>query len=1104
MPARTLNFHRPYRWFSAWQKKLAIASGLLVGFANHVHATDYNVSSSADFYNALVSIRSTPNQDDRIIFQADITMSQTVVAIVKGPGNQLSIEGNGHRLDGNSAYRPFFVHSGTVLIEDLTIEHTLAKGGNGSGGGLGAGGAIFVGSDATVRVQNVFFSDNAAIGGTGQAGFAKGGGGLGGNAGNGNSIGAGGAGGLFGNGGSLGGAASGNAGGGGELGNGASISGSSGGGGGGRIVNGSGSTGGGAEGANGGSPGNSGNDSGGGGGGDAGHLGGNGGLMGGAGGSNSSSTAPNGGDYGGGGGNAIGSSGNGGFGGGGGGRTLGNSTPSDGGNGGFGGGGGAGISNGGIGGFGGGAGSTTGGGGGAGFGGAIFVREGGQLIIGDSVLFDDTFTSGGGNAPGGTAGSRDGDNFFLMGATSITFDISATFNISDPLGNDDGTSLNVTVIKSGPGTFVYSGTAPRVDNTYVNGGTLYLAPTAELGGTVTVNANAVFGSNGQVDGGVIVNDQGAAYLAGTVGNGLTVHDGGIAEVHGTIGGTTTIDAGGYLTGDGQFQHLTVNGIIDPSESTLGLASELPIPGQQSPPPQSPIATMTVTGDYTQNAGSGYVVTVDAEGHSDKIAVAGTATINGGRVGVVPLSGTYIRGTKWTILTATGGVTGQFDSVVSSNSDLSFNLIYLANAIDLQFGSGLTFAEIAQTANEHAVGSALDQIIVKNQTDSDLSSVMNSLNGLSNGQIANGLNQLSGEGYGSTNTVQLQNTMFQLRLLSNHLVGLINGTSDNSDSSIGPSMVSNSPVLNRPASSGIQLVSHSEAEPTVSSQQLIMMNCNCERPTWNGWTTGFGQGASIASNGNSGGVDYSMGGLLFGMDRWITDDSVVGLFGGYTGSNLTGSANSSTRINGYQVGVQGVHRIGNAYGLGILGYAHDDYTASRLLDFGTTQRLARGNYDGNEFISYAETGVSIPRGSVVFQPFGGLQYVYLNQGSLSETGAGSAGLIVNGNDIDSLRSAIGSRAFATVEMKGIPVVLSAQARWMHEYLDATQLVSAQFIGGPSSSFQVAGAGIGRDYGIFGLGGAIPLTSVIYLYGQYDLQLASRYDAHTGSGGLSVQW
>lgn len=1104
MYARFISFRLPYRWFAAWQKKLALASGLLAGIAHQAHATDYNVSTSADFYNALVSIRSTPNQDDRIILQADITMSQSVVAIIKDPGNHLTIEGNSHTLDGNSTYRPFFVQSGNVLIEDLIIQHTLAKGGNGSGGGLGAGGAIFVGSDATVRVQNVFFSDNAAIGGTGQAGFAKGGGGLGGNAGNGNSIGAGGAGGLFGNGGSLGGAASGNAGGGGELGNGASISGASGGGGGGRVNNGSGSTGGGAEGGNGGSPGNSANDFGGGGGGDAGNLGGNGGLMGGAGGSNSASTAPNGGDYGGGGGNAIGTSGNGGFGGGGGGRTLGNSTPSDGGNGGFGGGGGAGITNGGIGGFGGGAGSTTGGGGGAGFGGAIFVREGGQLIIGDSVIFDASFTSGGGNAPGGTVGSRDGDNFFLMGATSITFDISASFAIGDPIGNDDGTILNVTVTKSGPGTLVYSGTAPRVDNTYVNGGTLYLTPGAELGGTVTVNANAVFGSNGQVDGGVIVNDLGAAYLAGTVGDGLTVHDGGIAEVHGMINGHTTIDAGGYVTGDGQFDNLTVNGIIDPSESTLGLASELPIPGQLSPPPQSPIATMTVTGNYTQNSGSGYIVTVDADGHSDKIAVDGTATINGGRVGVVPLSGTYIRGTKWTILSATGGVTGQFDSVVSSNNALSFSLIYLANEIDLQFGSGLTFAEIAQTANEHAVGGALDQIIVKNESDSDLSSVINSLNGLTDSQIANSLNQLSGEGYGSTNTVQLQNSMFQLRLLSNHLVGLINGTSDTSPSSVGPSMVSSSPVLNRPVASGIQLVSHTEPEPTVSSQQLIMMNCNCERPTWNGWTTGFGQGANIASNGNSGGVDYSMGGLLFGMDRWLTDDSVVGLYGGYTGSNLNGSANSSTRINGYQVGAQGVHRIGSAYGLGILGYAHDDNTASRLINFNNVQRLAKGNFNGNELISYAETGVSLPRGSVILQPFGGLQYVYLNQGSLTETGAGSAGLIVNGNGIDSLRSALGSRAFTTVEMKGIPVVLSAQARWMHEYLDATQLVGAQFIGGPTSSFQVAGAGIGRDYGIFGLGGAIPLTSIVYLYGQYDLQLASRYDAHTGSGGLSVQW
>ena len=1105
MKSKTSTNRLSYRWFSTWQKKLALATGLLAGSANIAHATDYNVSNGVDFFNALVSIRATPGQDDRIIVGQDLYVGQPGPAIIKDPGSTLTVVGNGHFIDGDNSYRPFFVQSGKVVIEDVTLQNGLARGGSGSGGALGAGGAIFVGATATVQLQNVHLDNNNAAGGNGSSGFAQGGGGLGGDAGTGNPSASGGAGGFISNGGSVNGSDHGNGGGGGELGSGASSNGPIGGGGGGATSNGSGPVGGGAEGGNAGSPGNPGQTSGGGGGGHINSLGGAGGTFGGAGGTASVLRAPDGGDYGGGGGNAIGRNGDGGFGGGGGGRTLGDTNPSIGGHGGFGGGGGAGNTIGGNGGFGGGDGSNSGGGGGAGFGGAVFVRQGGELIIGDGVEYSGNIVSPGSGIGGGENGRSDGNNFFIMGGTQLTFEITASFNFDAPIGNDDGLTLDVTVTKEGPGILVYSGTAPRVDNTYVNSGILYLAPSAELGGNVTVNANALFGNNGQVDGSVIVNDLGTAYLDGTVGNGLIVNDGGVAEVRGVINGASTINSGGYLTGEGQFQDLTVWGVIDPSQEGLRIhsASNLPIPQPQSPGPQSPIGTITVTGNYTQQPGSGYIANVATNGQSDKIEVQGTATINGGTVGVVPLSGTYTKGMKWTILSAAGGVTGKYDSIISSDDSLTFSFLYLANEIDLVFGSA--FDEIAETINEHAVGSNLDNIIERRIIDSDLQSVLDALNGLSNSQIRNGLNQLSGESYGGVNTVQLQNSMFQLRLLSNHLVGLLNSTSDGSESTFGPSMVSSSPVLNQPAASGVQLVSHAEEAPTVSSQQLIMMNCNCNRPDWNGWTTGFGQGANIASNGNSGAVDYSMGGLLFGMDRWLNDDTAVGLFGGYSRSGLSGSiANSHTNINGYQVGAQGIHRMGSAYALGILGYAHDDYSASRTLNFANIQRQARGNYNGNELISYGESGISIPRGNITLQPFGGLQYVLLNQGSFTETGAGSAGLNIDGNNVNSLRSALGTRAFTVVEVKGIPIALSAQARWMHEYLDATQLVGAQFIGGPTSSFQVAGAGIGRDYGIFGLGGALPLTSAIFLYGQYDLQFASRYDAHTGSGGLSVQW
>jgi hypothetical protein len=103
----------------------------------------------------------------------------------------LTIEGNGSVLNGRDSIGGFTVFAGNVTITDLTIESTIAHGGDGGsglaggGGGAGLGGGVFVGSGATVTLLNDRFVANLAIGGDGgavdsSATASGGGGGLGG------------------------------------------------------------------------------------------------------------------------------------------------------------------------------------------------------------------------------------------------------------------------------------------------------------------------------------------------------------------------------------------------------------------------------------------------------------------------------------------------------------------------------------------------------------------------------------------------------------------------------------------------------------------------------------------------------------------------------------------------------------------------------------------------------------------------------------------------------------------------------------------------------------------------------------------------------------
>ena len=164
----------------------ALATALPAGAAN------LDVSNDAQLRNAISSAAS----GDTITFKADITLSSDLPQIQRN----LTINGGNFTLSGNSQFRGLLVQSGAVAINDLTIANAKAQGGNGGqggvfggggGGGAGLGGALFVGSAASVTVSNVSLKDDAAVGGNGGSRAntdSRGGGGGGGFLGNGGST----------------------------------------------------------------------------------------------------------------------------------------------------------------------------------------------------------------------------------------------------------------------------------------------------------------------------------------------------------------------------------------------------------------------------------------------------------------------------------------------------------------------------------------------------------------------------------------------------------------------------------------------------------------------------------------------------------------------------------------------------------------------------------------------------------------------------------------------------------------------------------------------------------------------------------------------------
>lgn len=589
----------------------------IINVANETQLRDAIFTISNDF-----AVDGVVADDYVVNITADIDLTQSL-PMIRGDGvHSITFNGGGFTIDAQEMGRVFFVESGKVAINDVTIANALAEGGNGGsggggggGGGLGAGAAVFVNSGAVVTLSDVAVASAASVGGSGGSAATDtgggGGGGLGGNGGGGSS-GTSGGGGYEGAGGQ---GFSGGGGGGGEFGAGGDSSSGGGGGGGQQGAGGAGGDfndvseeGGGGEGGGATQAGNAGgivyggsggNDqggaggntnepghsaeaalgggggggftgigglglaSGGGGGGGSGSAGGNGGLGGGGGGGSSGGA---GGDFGGGGGaGTIGveSGGSGGFGGGGGGGRGASYyfVEQTGGAGGFGGGGGGAYHAGAGGEFGGtgGAGTGASGGGGAALGGAIFVRDGGILVINDSTTFSGTFgvtagtTAGGGGA---TAGQAQGDLMFLHGGGTTSFVVGT--GQTRTLSGDDAIAGNGRLVKAGDGMLVLEDAqANFVGAARVDGG-LFRVDGAIAGAAVTVNAGATLGGNGSVGNATVApgGTLAAGASAGILNTGNIALSAGAffeAELGGTaagVGGYDQVRASGTVSLDG--------------------------------------------------------------------------------------------------------------------------------------------------------------------------------------------------------------------------------------------------------------------------------------------------------------------------------------------------------------------------------------------------------------------------------------------------------------------------------------------------------------------------------------------------------------------------
>ncbi len=376
------------------------------------------------------------------------------------------------------------------------------------------------------------------------------------------------------------------------------------------------------------------------------------------------------------------------------------------------------------------------------------IRGGAGRAITLVGAFADIITNSG-TITGGTAGAID------MGDGNDTLNILTGSVITGTI--DGGAGIDRVNLGGTGGSF---GATTGFETLAINTGAWTLtAPATYANGTTIANRASLIGNTTTLTGGIanagtLMFDQrvdgiAAITLTGTgqltkIGNGsLTLGS------QPSFTGATAVNAGRLILAGSLPSAVTVG-----SGATLGgvgtIASLAVATGGTVAPGNSP-GTLAVTGNFTQASGSTYLAETTAAGLSDRIVVGGTATLaNGAVLNVTRDGGAYTVGSRYTLLTANGGITGTYTVVQTATGGTELRLLQSNTAIAVAVArTGASLSGLATTRNQAAVAPAFAALGIGNAAYAALTLAPD------DAVVRDAFDDLSGEVYATVRTTMLR-------------------------------------------------------------------------------------------------------------------------------------------------------------------------------------------------------------------------------------------------------------------------------------------------------------------------------------------------------------
>jgi autotransporter-associated beta strand protein len=754
--------------------------------------------------------------------------------------------------------------------------------------------------------------------------------------------------------------------------------------------------------------------------------------------------------------------------------------------------------------------------------------SGANTYTGGTTLSSGTLVIGNSNALGsGTLAMAAGTTLSFASTGNFTVANNITISGDPTFAPLSGTTQTISGVISdgsppgflemvGPGTLVLSGANTYSGGTTVSAGTLQLSGAGTLGaasGTTTV-------SGGTLDLGGTTQTQGAVNLAGgTIQNGglnapitstggtlnaiggtasltttaatttllgtnsytgATNVNGGVLDVEGSIAGTSavTVNAGGVLTG---------TGLVDPLAVTIASGATL-APGNGTPG-----TSIAIVGNLAFQSGAIYLVEVNPQTASFT-TVTGTATPGGATVNAVFANGSYVS-KSYTILTASGGVSGTFAStVVNTNLPTNFhtslsydaNNAYLDLSLNFTPGSGMPNFGSGLSGNQQAVANALVNFF---NTNGSIPLVYGTLSPA-------GLTQASGE-----SATGSQQTTFNAM---GQFMGLL--TDPFMQRSGGAGTASGAPGFAEEEGA----TAYAAARRTDAFAMFTKAPPAAFVQRWSVWAAGFGGSQSTDGNAvvGSNNTTSSIYGTAVGADYLFSPNTLAGfsLAGGGTSFSVGGLG--SGRSDLFQAGAYVRHTTGPAYISAALAYGWQDITTDRIVTIAGVDHL-RAEFDANAYSGRVEGGyrfVAPWTGGIGLTPYAAAQFTTFDLPAYAEqviSGTGNFALTYGAKSVTDTRSELGLRTDKSFAVQDGVLTLRGRVAWAHDF-DPDRSVAATFQALPGASFVVNGAAQAADSALTTASAEMKWMNGWSAQATFDGEFSGVTRSYAGKGVVRYQW